>query len=69
MENTYVDQTITCRDCGKEFVFEAGEHKHFVEVLHFDNIPTRCKECRDKRKSEKNYNNDNQNNQVEAVNR
>ncbi len=53
MEKTYEDITIVCKDCGKEFVFEAGQQRHF-ESLGFTNQPVRCKECRDKKKAERN---------------
>jgi len=52
MEKTYEDITIVCKDCGKEFVFEAGQQRHF-ESLGFTNQPVRCKECREKRKAER----------------
>ena len=53
MEKTYEDITIVCKDCGKEFVFEAGQQRHF-DSLGFTNQPVRCKECRDKKKAERN---------------
>ena len=40
-----------CEDCGKEFVFTAGEQEFYAEK-GFTNEPKRCKECRDKRKAE-----------------
>ncbi len=49
----YKDKTITCRDCGKEFTFTAGEQEFYAEK-GFQNEPVRCKECRDaKRNSNK----------------
>lgn len=54
MEKTYEDITIVCKDCGKEFVFEAGQQRHF-DSLGFTNKPVRCKECRDKKKAERNH--------------
>ena len=45
------DKTIICKDCGKEFVFTAGEQR-FFELKGLTNEPVRCKECRDaKRKA------------------
>ncbi len=41
----YQDETLTCRDCGKEFVFSASEQAYFAE-RGFQNKPTRCLECR-----------------------
>lgn len=47
----YTDKTIVCKDCGKEFVFSAGEQKFYAEKEL--NEPVRCKECRQKRKQER----------------
>lgn len=44
------DKTLVCQDCGKEFVFTAGEQE-FYKAKGFDNEPKRCKECREKRKA------------------
>ncbi|MCY1712995.1 zinc-ribbon domain containing protein [Caproiciproducens galactitolivorans] len=44
------DKTLTCRDCGREFVFTASEQDFFAEK-GFTNEPTRCKECRNARKN------------------
>ena len=50
MENkTYEDKTIVCKDCGKEFIWKAGDQR-FYEEKGF-NAPVRCKECRDSRKA------------------
>lgn len=46
----YEDKTLVCKDCGKEFVFTAGEQEFYAEK-GFTNEPQRCKECRDKRES------------------
>ena len=46
----YEDKTLVCKDCGKEFVFTAGEQEFYAEK-GFTNEPQRCKECRDKRKA------------------
>ena len=46
----YQDKTLTCRDCGKEFVFTAGEQEFYAEK-GFQNEPARCPECRRARKS------------------
>ncbi len=45
----YQDKTLVCKDCGKEFVFTAGEQEFFAEK-GFTNEPQRCKECRDAKK-------------------
>lgn len=43
------DKTLTCRDCGKEFVFTEGE-QNFYKEKGFENEPTRCPECRKAKK-------------------
>lgn len=47
--NKGVYKTLTCKDCGKEFVVTNGEHKYLAS-LGYENDPVRCKECRHKRK-------------------
>lgn len=44
------DKTLTCRDCGREFVFTASEQEFYAEK-GFTNEPTRCKDCRNARKN------------------
>ena len=44
------DQKILCADCGKEFVFTAGEQAFYREK-GLTHAPTRCKACRDARKA------------------
>lgn len=46
----FEDKTLTCKDCGNDFVFSAGEQEFYAEK-GFVNEPQRCKECRDKRKA------------------
>ena len=41
----YEDKTLVCKDCGKEFIFTAGEQEFYAEK-GFENEPIRCKECR-----------------------
>lgn len=48
----FTDKTITCRDCGNEFVFTAGEQAFYAEK-GFNNEPTRCRDCRGNRKRER----------------
>jgi CxxC-x17-CxxC domain-containing protein len=45
----YTDQTLTCRDCGKSFVFSVRDQEFFAEK-GFTNPPTRCRDCRNLRK-------------------
>lgn len=51
MDN-YTDKTITCKDCGQDFVFTAGEQEFYAEK-GFTNEPQRCKPCRDARKAQR----------------
>jgi hypothetical protein len=46
----YQDKTLTCRDCGCEFVFSASEQAFYAEK-GFQNEPGRCPECRAARKA------------------
>ena len=39
------DETLVCKECGKEFVFTASEQEFFREK-GFENKPKCCKECR-----------------------
>jgi CxxC-x17-CxxC domain-containing protein len=45
------DKTLTCRDCGAEFVFTASEQDFYAEK-GFTNEPGRCPECRAARKQQ-----------------
>jgi CxxC-x17-CxxC domain-containing protein len=47
---SYADKTLTCRDCGSEFVFTAGEQEFYAQK-GFTNEPTRCPACRQARKT------------------
>ncbi|SHG53970.1 CxxC-x17-CxxC domain-containing protein [Thermosyntropha lipolytica DSM 11003] len=46
----FEDRTLVCQDCGREFVFTAGEQEFYAEK-GFENEPKRCKECRGARRS------------------
>jgi CxxC-x17-CxxC domain-containing protein len=48
---SFADKTLTCRDCGMDFVFTAGEQE-FYASKGFVNEPTRCPSCRQNRKSQ-----------------
>ena len=50
------DKTLTCRDCGSEFIFSVGEQEFYKEK-GFDNDPVRCPECRKARKAQRNNRN------------
>ncbi|HEY3109340.1 MAG TPA: zinc-ribbon domain containing protein [Chloroflexota bacterium] len=45
----FQDETLTCRDCGRQFVFTAGEQE-FYQSRGLMNKPGRCPECRSARK-------------------
>lgn len=45
----YQDKVLVCQECGKEFIWAAGEQEFYAEK-GFINEPKRCKECRAKRK-------------------
>ncbi|MBO6126887.1 MAG: zinc-ribbon domain containing protein [Clostridia bacterium] len=51
--STYEDKTLVCKDCGKEFVFTAGEQEFYAEK-GFENEPQRCPGCRAARKAGRN---------------
>ena len=46
------DRVLICRDCGKEYVFTAGEQEFYAEK-GFQNEPVRCKDCRQNRKTQR----------------
>ena len=48
----FSDKTLTCKECGAEFVFTAGEQEFFAEK-GFQNDPSRCPACRAARRRER----------------
>lgn len=44
-----MDKPLTCRDCGIEFTFSAGEQE-FYQTKGLVNEPGRCPECRQLRR-------------------
>lgn len=55
-ENTsFSDQTLTCKDCGANFVWTASEQE-FYQQKGFENPPARCPQCREKKKQERRAN-------------
>jgi CxxC-x17-CxxC domain-containing protein len=46
----FQDQTLTCRDCGKAFVWTASEQE-FYASKGFQNAPVRCPEDRAAKKA------------------
>ena len=51
--NTFEDKTLTCKKCGKEWVWTASEQKFFKEKGFFR--PSMCKECRKSIKTINNF--------------
>lgn len=51
----YEDKTLSCKDCGRNFVFSASEQEFYAEK-GFENEPGRCPECRSARKAARNNN-------------
>ena len=47
----FQDRTLSCRDCGQQFVFTAGEQE-FYEQRGLTNQPGRCPDCRRARKAQ-----------------
>lgn len=48
------DRNLTCRDCGQEFAFTAGEQDFYTQRGFSD--PQRCPSCRAARKQQRNQN-------------
>ena len=46
------DKTLTCRDCGVEFLFTVGEQEFYKEK-GFENEPVRCPDCRRAKKMQR----------------
>ena len=44
----FSDRVLVCADCGREFVFTAGEQLFFFDK-QFKNDPKRCKPCKGQR--------------------
>jgi len=49
----FQDQTLTCKDCGNQFVWTASEQE-FYQEKGFDHAPTRCPNCRKLKKQRMN---------------
>ena len=49
----FQDETLVCKDCGKDFIFTAGEQEFYAEK-GFEHKPVRCRNCRDKKKHGRN---------------
>jgi len=47
----YEERTLTCQDCGAEFIFTAEEQEFFAGRSYSD--PKRCPNCRTARRTER----------------
>ncbi len=49
----FEDKTLTCKECGAQFLFSASEQEFYAEK-GFQNEPARCPECRVARRRQRN---------------
>jgi CxxC-x17-CxxC domain-containing protein len=49
----FKDKDLSCKDCGKSYVFSASEQEFFAQK-GFKNEPSRCPECRSAKKAQGN---------------
>ncbi len=49
---SFTDRTLTCRDCGAQFTFTAGEQE-FYASKGFSNDPARCPSCRSSHRAQR----------------
>lgn len=49
----YTDKTLSCVDCGAEFVFSAEDQEYHAQ-RGFTNEPRRCRSCRALRRAQRN---------------
>ncbi len=49
----FQDQTLQCKDCGKDFTWTSSEQE-FYQQKGFQNAPVRCPECRKMKKARMN---------------
>ena len=47
---TYVDRTLTCVDCGVEFIHSAADQEYYAQK-GFSSEPKRCTSCRASRRA------------------
>ncbi len=51
MNDNYADKWLVCNDCGRQFLWDAGEQAWY-RLKKFFNQPKRCKNCRDRKRVE-----------------
>ena len=49
---SFADKTLTCRNCGQEFAWTAGEQE-FYQSRGLQNPPGRCSTCRAERRAQR----------------
>lgn len=49
---SFADKTLTCRNCGQEFIWTAGEQE-FYQSRGLMNPPGRCPTCRAERRAQR----------------
>ena len=49
MELKFTDKTLSCKDCGQDFIFEAGEQRYYYSRRL--QTPLRCPICREHRRA------------------
>lgn len=64
---TYQDKTLSCADCGLEFIFGAAEQEFYAQKS-LTNLPKRCENCRIKRRLLKDGKDPNTFNEVSCAN-
>lgn len=47
---SFEDKNLTCRECGNNFVWTAGEQAFYAEK-GLQNVPSRCPDCRAARRA------------------
>jgi CxxC-x17-CxxC domain-containing protein len=62
----FQDKTLTCKDCGTDFLFSASEQEFYAEK-GFQNEPQRCSSCRKARKQRTNNYNSGQRQMFSAI--
>ena len=64
---SYVDRTLTCVDCGAEFIHSADDQEYYAKKA-FVSDPKRCPSCRAARRSSRDNGNGNGNGHDPAFN-
>ncbi|MGE5262949.1 MAG: zinc-ribbon domain containing protein [Acidobacteriota bacterium] len=46
----YADKWLVCTECGRQFLWDAGEQAWY-RLKRFFNQPKRCRDCRDRKRN------------------